>query len=258
MKRARTALRFEQIARARRLPVEADTVLYESFAGSGVLDNPEAIFREILASPDLAHLRHVWALDKSSAHDAVRREFQSDRRVRFVERESADYWKALSTSGTLVNNATFPVQFGKRPGQVYLNTWHGTPLKAMGYDMPDGARESANTIRNFVQADYLLAQNAFMAEQMYGRAYKLDGVFRGTVIREGYRGSTASGSRPTTSCERAMLSTPAAWASAAAASCCTRRPGAATPSAIRPTTSKPSCERSPICSSASATSTSCC
>ncbi|MCU1508661.1 MAG: tagF [Glaciihabitans sp.] len=185
-RRLNRAIQFQRLAAFRRLPIVADQVLYESFGGSGVLDNPEALFRTALADPTLAHLRHVWALDRQGSHAAVRREFAGDPRVRFVAYRSGRYFKALSTSGYLVNNATFPTEFGKRPGQVYLNTWHGTPLKLMGYDMPNGALESANTMRNFFSADYLLAQNSFMTETMYDHAYKLGGAYRGTVVEEGY------------------------------------------------------------------------
>ncbi|QNE48466.1 glycosyltransferase [Glaciihabitans sp. INWT7] len=180
------ASRAELQALARRGAVRADVVLYESFAGNGVLCNPEAIFREALRSPDLAHLHHVWALDSLREHRAVQAEFAGDRRVRFVRRRSLAYVRALATSGYLVNNATFPAEFSKRPGQVYLNTWHGTPLKRMGYDMPNGALDSANTLRNFVAADFLLSQNPFMTERMYEKAYRLRGAFRGLVIEEGY------------------------------------------------------------------------
>ena len=162
------------------------TVLYESFAGNGALCNPEAIFRELLRSPEFAGLRHIWVLDRLSAHREIQGEFAGDPRVRFVRHKSLAYFRALATSQYLVNNATFPTEFGKRPGQVYLNTWHGTPLKRMGYDMPDGAMDSANTLRNFVAADFLLSQNRFMTEQMYEKAYKLRGIFTGKVIEAGY------------------------------------------------------------------------
>ena len=171
---------------ATRGPVQPRTVLYESFAGNGVLCNPEAIFRELLASRDLADLRHIWVLDHPRRHPAIVREFAGNDRVSFVRRGSSAYHRALATSGYLVNNATFPPEFSKRDGQLYLNTWHGTPLKSMGYDMPDGPRESANTLRNFVSADFLLSQNAFMTERMYAEAYRLRGAFHGLVIEEGY------------------------------------------------------------------------
>ncbi len=55
-----------------------------------------------------------------------------------MRHRSPAYDRHLADGGLLVNNATFPPPFSKRPGQVYVNTWHGTPLKKMGYGMPDG------------------------------------------------------------------------------------------------------------------------
>jgi CDP-glycerol glycerophosphotransferase len=181
-----TAGRAELQALARRGRLRAGVVLYESFAGNGVLCNPEAIFREVLRSADLSEIRHIWVLNSLREHREVQAEFAADPRVRFVRRRSLAYFRALATSQYLVNNATFPAEFSKRSQQIYLNTWHGTPLKRMGYDMPNGALDSANTLRNFVAADFLLSQNSFMTEQMYETAYKLRGAFRGLVIEEGY------------------------------------------------------------------------
>ncbi|HEY5319720.1 MAG TPA: CDP-glycerol glycerophosphotransferase family protein, partial [Galbitalea sp.] len=169
-----------------RSPVRTGTVLYEAFAGNGALCNPEAIFRELLASDDLGKLRHIWVLNNFRRQHGIRSEFAGDPRVTFVRYRSMAYFRALATTEYLINNATFPPEFGKRDAQVYLNTWHGTPLKLMGYDMPNGAADSANTLRNFVSADFLLSQNSFMTESMYAGAYKLRGAFRGQVIEEGY------------------------------------------------------------------------
>ncbi|WP_431279996.1 CDP-glycerol glycerophosphotransferase family protein [Leifsonia poae] len=184
--RAKRAARFEIHAYYRRQPIVVGSVFYESFSGNGMLDNPEAIFRELLAAPDLGHLTHIWALSDLHQYKAAVEEFADDPRVSFVRYGSAAYYRALATSQYLVNNATFPPDFGKRPGQVYLNTWHGTPLKRMGYDIEEGALATANIVRNFVAADYLLAANAFMADQMYESAYKLTGIYRGTLVEEGY------------------------------------------------------------------------
>ncbi|TFD19608.1 glycosyltransferase [Cryobacterium sp. TMS1-13-1] len=181
--RIRRAARYEAHAYWRTRPINPHAVLYEAFNGSGLLCNPEALFRELRNTPDQAHLRHIWALKNPRA---ARREFRRDRRVRIVKTGSPAYYRALATSGYLISNATFPPQFSKRVGQIYLNTWHGTPLKHMGYDMVDGAFGTANIVRNFVSADYLLAANPFMARQMYERAYKLDGIFQGRMLLAGY------------------------------------------------------------------------
>jgi CDP-glycerol glycerophosphotransferase (TagB/SpsB family)/glycosyltransferase involved in cell wall biosynthesis len=180
------AIASESHAFWRSRPISKDTVLYESFAGNGALCNPEAIFRHLVDHADFAHLRHIWVLDASTAYAGFRSEFASHPRVTFVKRETAPYWRAVATAGYLINNATFPPQFSKREGQIYLNTWHGTPLKRMGFDMPNGALESANTLRNFLAADFLLSANSHMTRQMYASAYKLDGLFDGTILEEGY------------------------------------------------------------------------
>lgn len=184
--RVKRAARYEIHAYWRRQPVVPGSVFYESFSGNGMLDNPEAVFRALLAAPDQAHLTHIWALSDLNQYRAAVDEFADDPRVTFVRYGSSAYYRALATSQYLVNNATFPSDFSKREGQVYLNTWHGTPLKRMGYDIEDGALATANIIRNFVAADYLLAANSFMADQMYETGYKLSGVYRGTLVEEGY------------------------------------------------------------------------
>ncbi len=161
-------------------------MLYESFSGNGMLCNPEALFRELLAAPDMGHLTHIWVLSDKNLYRATIAEFAGNANMRFVLHGSNSYYRALATSEYLINNATFPVQFSKRAGQTYLNTWHGTPLKKMGYDIEAGALGTANIIRNFVAADYLLSANSFMTEQMYEQAYKLRGIYRGQVIEEGY------------------------------------------------------------------------
>src|SRR4051812_15706994 len=184
--RAKRAARYEIHAHWRRQPIVQGAVFYESFSGNGMLDNPEAIFRALLASPDLGRLTHIWALSDLKRYRATVEEFADDPRVTFVRHGSPAYYRALATSQYLVNNATFPPDFSKRDGQVYLNTWHGTPLKRMGYDIEDGALATANIVRNMVAADYLLAANSFMADQMYETAYKMKGVYRGAIVEEGY------------------------------------------------------------------------
>jgi CDP-glycerol glycerophosphotransferase (TagB/SpsB family)/glycosyltransferase involved in cell wall biosynthesis len=183
--RGKRVMVAEGLAAFRRLPVDPAVVLYESFAGNGALCHPEALFRALLPDPAYAHLRHVWVLDDPTRHPAIVQEFAGDPRVRFVVRRSPSYFRFLSTAGYLVNNATFPAEFSKRRGQVYLNTWHGTPIKAMGYDIPGGGPATRNIVRNFLQADYLLSASPFMTEQMYAIGYKLRNILPGVVVEAG-------------------------------------------------------------------------
>jgi CDP-glycerol glycerophosphotransferase (TagB/SpsB family)/glycosyltransferase involved in cell wall biosynthesis len=102
-----------------------------------------------------------------------------------VENRSIGYWTAVATSKYLINNATFPWEFVKRPEQVYINTWHGTPLKNMGYDIPGGIPDARNIVRNFVAADYLVSANSRMTD-MYLQSYRMRNIFEGKLLETGY------------------------------------------------------------------------
>ncbi|WP_416393493.1 MULTISPECIES: CDP-glycerol glycerophosphotransferase family protein [unclassified Curtobacterium] len=166
-------------------PIDHDLVLYESFNGNGVLDSPEALFRALLDDPRHRSKRHVWSLSDENDNASVRREFAHHPRVRFVAPGSAAYDRALVTAGWLISNATFDRQFDKRPGQVYVNTWHGTPLKHMGFDIGDPAFRVANVVRNFLHADVLVTPNDHTTEFLYRRAHRLDGIVRRPVLATG-------------------------------------------------------------------------
>ena len=83
-----------------------------------------------------ASLEHIWVLSNAGRSAAVVAEFAEHPRVRFVSPGTADYRLALATSKYLINDVAFPRTSAKRAGQVYLNTGHGTPTRAVGYDRP--------------------------------------------------------------------------------------------------------------------------
>lgn len=189
LRRARKIPRSQWLAHCRGRPIESDTVLYESTFGAGLTDSPWAIFRELVADPDLDHLRHVWVVADPERRRRARQHLVDlgldEQRVTLVGYRTPAYFRHLSAAGYLVNNSTFLADFGKRPGQTYVNTWHGTPLKSMGYDSPRGALESANVLRNFLAADHLVSSGPYMTDTMYRRAYRLEGIAPGRVLEVG-------------------------------------------------------------------------
>lgn len=184
-KRVRASLRAQQTAIYRTRSLRPQ-VLYESYFGQGALCSPEQIFRELISRSEHANLRHVWPLKDDESAQKLRAEFADDSRVTFVRHGSAAYRKALSRSKYVINNSTFGPAFSKRTDQIYINTWHGTPLKQMGYDVPRGGPTSSNVLRNFLSADYLVSPNRFTTDTMLRGAYRLDGIFRGKILETGY------------------------------------------------------------------------
>lgn len=165
--------------------VRENVVLYESFWGRGVIDNPNAIFSYLLSNPKYAHLEHIWVLDDFEANKNMIEEYEEYDNVSFVMYESKQYLEILATAKYLINNVTFKPYFVKRAEQVYINTWHGTPLKSMGYEQVGGNLSSSNMVRNFLLADYLISANETMTN-MYLDSYKMRGLYPGKIVEDGY------------------------------------------------------------------------
>lgn len=165
--------------------VQDNVVLYESFWGRGMVDNPHAIFSYLLSDPKYSHLKHVWVLDDFESNQNMIKKYKDFKNVTFVMYESNEYLEVLATAKYLINNVTFKPYFVKRDEQIYINTWHGTPLKSMGYEQVGGNLTSNNMVRNFLLADYLISANETMST-MYLDSYKLRGLYPGKIIEDGY------------------------------------------------------------------------
>lgn len=77
---------------------------------------------------------------------------------------SAAYWSALARATYLVTNVNFERALVKRPGQILVQTQHGTPLKRVGLDLQDRPAATPTTdfaglLRGADQWDYLLSAN---------------------------------------------------------------------------------------------------
>lgn len=166
-------------------PVMKGVVLYESFFGQTISCGPYALFRELAANENrYGRFHHVWVVADIEIGKKIIQDLKLDADIELVRYKSAAYHKYLATAEFVINNVTFPQYFRKREGQTYVNTWHGIPLKKMGYDTPDGIIASANTVRNMLQADYLLSPNGHHTD-MYYEAYKLKNIYNGSIIEEG-------------------------------------------------------------------------
>ncbi|WP_326792365.1 bifunctional glycosyltransferase family 2 protein/CDP-glycerol:glycerophosphate glycerophosphotransferase [Streptomyces sp. NBC_00841] len=106
-------------------PLDPHLAVYGAYWNRGVACNPAAIHAK--ACELAPHIRGVWVV--SSRHRD-----RMEPGTPYVIEGSRAYWRAMATATYLINNSSFPGGFTKRPGQVYLQTHHGTPLKTMGLD----------------------------------------------------------------------------------------------------------------------------
>ena len=147
---------------------------YECYYGVSATDSARAIHDELVRREP--RVRHVWGVADLSVPVPPGSEA--------VLRHSREWWQVLGSASYLTFNAGLPAGLVRRPGQVLVQTWHGTPLKLLGHDRPvnhgkAGFRES--TTRYVSRWDHLLAGNPHSAE-----VFRSAWFYEGPVHQLGY------------------------------------------------------------------------
>ncbi|MFJ9814297.1 CDP-glycerol glycerophosphotransferase family protein [Streptomyces sp. NPDC101151] len=138
-----------------RLPLRSDRAVFTAHWGRGHGGNPGAL--EEAFRTHAPHIRTAW-IARPEHQQAVP---PGPRRLR---PGTAAYWTALARSKYLVNNVAFDRRLKKRPGQVFVQTQHGTPLGHMGLDLQEHPAAAGDTdfeelLRDVDRWDYVLSGN---------------------------------------------------------------------------------------------------
>lgn len=172
------------------LPVISENILLESKHGEDLGSNIFALLQELSKREYQNH--HILLSMDAKLIPRYRKLLRRYRivNVNFIEFNTNAYLKALATSKYLITDTSFPTYFIKRRNQVLLNTWHGTPLKAMGRIVPSREYALGNIQRNFLISDYLIYQNDF-SRDIFLRDYMIRDIYKGKALSTGYpRNST--------------------------------------------------------------------
>ncbi|MGH3272968.1 MAG: CDP-glycerol glycerophosphotransferase family protein, partial [Streptosporangiaceae bacterium] len=151
-----------------RLPLR-DAVLLVSWKGKQCGDNPQAIAEELRRRGDTRE--HIWVVTDWSLPVP-----QGDTAVLAGTEEHYD---ALARCRYLITNDDMQSWYSKREGQFYVQTWHGTPLKRIGFDVSEpqfisGTRYLDHLRHEVARWDLLLSPNPFSTPIMR-RAFRYDG-----------------------------------------------------------------------------------
>ena len=153
-------------------PVVENRILFESFHGSTISDSPFYILKELLSRED-ADKYEIYYSTNPQDYETHKKFIEANNiPVKLVSITSYKYLKVLATAKYLINNSSFPVYFIKKDEQVYLQTWHGTPLKKLALDMDRMDLGGSTDIENYHEQfrvtckdwDYLVSQNKFSTD----------------------------------------------------------------------------------------------
>jgi CDP-glycerol glycerophosphotransferase len=153
-----------------------DAVLLVSWKGKQCGDNPGAIADELRRRGD--DREHIWAVSDWSVPVPPG--------ATGVLAGTEDYYEAMARCRYLITNDDTQPWYAKRDGQVYVQTWHGTPLKRLGFDVAtpqfvSGTGYLDHLSREVARWDLLLSPNPFSTPIMR-RAFR----YPGDICESGY------------------------------------------------------------------------
>ena len=167
------------------LEIDEKAILVESNSAQKADGNIYYILRYLTSSHEYDEFKiYISSVNKYKKVIQTLLESRGITGVDVVIYSSDQYVRLLASAKYLINDATFPFYFIKKKGQIYLNTWHGTPLKAMGKAIQTES-STGNVQKNLVCADYILCSNEF-SRDIWIRDYMLENIASGSTVLCGY------------------------------------------------------------------------
>jgi len=143
-------------------------VYFQTFSGRGFSDSPKALYEYMLKAPEYEGYRFVWSFKEPEKY----RDLLENGRTGIVKFRSRADNKALRKAKYWISNYRMLDYQYPRKGQIYVQCWHGTPLKRLGYDIQasDNAMNSIGEIREKYRTDakkfrWLLSPSPFATEK---------------------------------------------------------------------------------------------
>lgn len=102
-------------------------IIYESFRGKTFSDSPKKLYQYL--SNQLKEYEHIVVVDNESLKNEL-----DNSKIKTVKKNTKEYFKLYNKAKVWVSNIRLSPQIEKKSNQIYIQTWHGTPLKKLAND----------------------------------------------------------------------------------------------------------------------------
>ena len=168
---------------------EEKTAIFFAFKGKSYTCSPKAIYEYMLADKKYKDFKFIWAFENPKNHKIM--EKQNNTTV--IKYGSKEYERALARAKYWIFNYRVADHIYPKKNQVYVQCWHGTPLKRLGYDLKNSnnAMNSDSEIYEKYRIDakkfkYILSPSKFASEK-FASAWNLETTnMTDKIIEQGY------------------------------------------------------------------------
>lgn len=170
--------------------VDDKTIIFESFMGRSYSDNPRALYEEMINNKKFDNYKFIWCFK----HPEEKTNIEELKRAKVVKYNSKEYFEAYSKAKYFISNSRIPEAIKPRDGQEYIQTWHGTPLKRLGYDLQNEGGNALNSLKDMRKKykddaeryKYMLSPSKFCTEKFKSCFNLKENNPECKIIEEGY------------------------------------------------------------------------
>lgn len=159
-------------------------IIFESFHSKKYADSPKAIYEYMLHDPAYSDYTFIWSFQEPEKYAHLK-----NSRTRLVKHETGAYFRAFARAKYWVVNGWISLDVKKRPGQVMLQCWHGTPLKRLRHDIAETVtthhrqEDLRSNDEDVSRYDYFLSPSRF-ASKAFTSAFNLKALGKESIVCE--------------------------------------------------------------------------
>ena len=172
---------------SKKTKIDDKLIIFSSFAGSSYSCSPKAIYQHIIKNPNFKEYKFVWAFKKPED----KAKYFDDKRTTLVKYNTKEFFEKLSQAKYWIFNFKTPEYFIKKDEQVFVQCWHGTPLKRLGCDIKiehgNKATELSKIHKSYIddakKYNYFISPSKFATEK-FCTSFGLDKLKKENIIIE--------------------------------------------------------------------------
>lgn len=163
------------------------TVMFEAFQGRSVSCNPKALYEEMKSDEKYKDFTFFWSLRNIDGRNLT------GENTIVVKFESFQYYRALAKAKYWIFNSNTRPFLKPRTNQIFVQTWHGTPLKKIGCDVEKigNAMTKFSQINNIYTKEskkisYMISPSEYCTEKFISAFRMKDVKKEDKVLTTGY------------------------------------------------------------------------
>ena len=171
------------------IATEEKVAIFSSYNGKSYSCSPKAIYEYMISCPDFKDFKYVWIFKDIEKHSDI----ENNINTKIVKYNSAECDKALKKAKYWFFNFRALEHWVPTKEQIYVQCWHGTPLKRLGYDIMSSknAMNSRTEIQRKYKTDaqhftYMVSPSAFTTEKLKNAFDLKNNNSKVKIIEKGY------------------------------------------------------------------------